>query len=107
MDIIMTMNLDMNIYTAFREGGLAEPQAKAVVSAITMAIDNRYAHHSDLLATKGDLAELKSATKSDLVELKSELRIEMANMKVDIIRWNVVTMFGAVGMIAAIMKFLH
>ena len=92
----MDMNMSLDMYTAFREGGLDEPHAKAVVSAITKVIDSRYEHHADHLATKGDLAELKA-----------DLRTEMANMKVDIVRWNVVTMFGAVGMIAAVMKFLH
>ena len=71
-----------------REAGAEEGLAEAIVEGLTAA----------------DTSEL--ATKADLAEVKSELKTEIAEVKSDILKW----MFGAIiaqtGIILAVVKFL-
>ncbi len=88
--------MELEIYNAFIKAGVAEADAKAVVESINKEIDKRYSLHSSQLATRGDIAELKTTVRSDL-----------ADFKIDMMKWTVGTTFAAVGLFAAITKIWH
>jgi hypothetical protein len=75
--------------------GMPEAQAEALADELTPLIDERLATKDDLanLATKADLADLKTVTKADLADLKSATRADLAEVKADLMKW----MFGAIG----------
>ena len=77
-------------------GGFSPEQARASAEALETAF-------SESVATKSDLAEVKSEIKADI----AGLRIEIAQSKNDIVRW----MFGfnlvMIGAIFGIIKFVH
>lgn len=77
--------MELEIYSAFVKAGVSESDAKAAVESINKEIDKRYALHSAQLATKGDLADAK----------------------VEIIKWTIGSMLGAVGLFATIAKIWH
>ena len=64
--------------------GMPEAQAEALADELTPLIDER-------IATKDDLANL--ATKADLADLKSATRADLAEVKADLMKWT----FGAIG----------
>ncbi len=82
-----------------REAGAEEGLAEAIVEGLTAADTSE-------LATKADLAEVKSELKTEIAEAKLELKTEIAEVKSDILKW----MFGAIiaqtGIILAVVKFL-
>ena len=85
--------MELEIYSAFVKAGVSAADAAAVVESISKEIDKRYALHSQQLATRGDLAELKTVLRSDLAEFK-----------VEIMKWTIGTMFAAVALFATITK---
>lgn len=72
------------LYDALKAANIPEEKARAAAEAMNQAVDSRYAFHSDLLATKSDLADAK----------------------VEIIKWSVGSIFVAVGLVATIIKLL-
>jgi hypothetical protein len=91
-------SLDLSIYSAFISAGVKEEDAKRAAESVSSAIDNRFALHSKMLATQGDVEKVR-------LEIE-KLRVEMEQMKAEIIRWNVVTMFGGLAALAVIQKML-
>jgi len=81
--------MELEIYEAFISAGVKEDKARAAVESINREIDKRYSLHADQLATRGDVIDVRK---------------ELAEAKVEIIRWTVGTMFGAVALFAAIIK---
>jgi len=59
-------------------GGFTPEQARASAEALEAAF-------SDVVATKSDIAELRSELKADIAELRSELKADIAEVKVDIV----------------------
>lgn len=88
--------MELEIYNAFVKAGVPEADAKAAVESINREIDKRYALHAAQLATRGDLADLKAAIRSDL-----------GDFKVDVMKWSIASIFGAVALFAAITKIWH
>lgn len=60
------------VYDALLAGGVPEDKARAAASAIPAAKD---------LATKQDIAELRSELKQDIAELRSELKQDIAILR--------------------------
>ena len=69
--------MELEIYSAFVKAGVSEADAKAAVESINKEIDKRYSLHAQQLFTKADGAELKA----------------------EIIKWPVGTVFAAVGLL--------
>lgn len=88
--------MELEIYNAFVKAGVAEADAKAAVESISKEIDKRYSLHADQLATRGDLGDLKTAIRTDI-----------ADFKVDMMKWTIGSIFGAVALFAAITKIWH
>ena len=63
--------------TALKQAGFAEPQAEAVVNTMGEALGGS-------VATKADLAELRTELKGDIAELRAELKGDLAATKADI-----------------------
>jgi hypothetical protein len=91
-------------------GGFTHTQAKAAAEAFAEATGQE-------LATKRDLKEVESRleAKIDKVEASLQARIKeveakietsAANLKVDILRWLVVTQIGLAGFMFAVIKFV-
>ena len=77
--------MELEIYSAFVKVGVSESDAKAAVESINIETDKRYALHAQQLFTKADGAELKA----------------------EIIKWSIGTVFAAVGLFAALTKLVH
>ena len=77
--------MELEIYNAFIKAGVPEADAKAAVESINKEIDKRYAVHAAQLFTKADGAELKA----------------------EIIKWSITTIFAAVGIFAGVTKLLQ
>ena len=60
--------------TALKQAGFAEPQAEAVVNTMGEALGGS-------VATKGDLAELRTELKGDIAELRAELKGDIAELR--------------------------
>jgi len=84
--------MELEIYSAFVKAGINETDAKNAVESISREIDSRYKLHSEALATKADIASVKT---------------ELAEAKIEIIKWTVATMFAAVALFATITKIWH
>ena len=84
--------MELEIYSAFVKAGVSEADAKAAVDSINREIDKRYNLHADRLATKTDLAELKT----ELIKAIAESQ-----------RWTITAIFAAAGLFAALGKILH
>ncbi|OIP19034.1 MAG: hypothetical protein CO105_14115 [Comamonadaceae bacterium CG_4_9_14_3_um_filter_60_33] len=86
------MSIDAVVFKTFRKLGADDADAAAFAEELNEAIDKRYALHADALATKTDLAELKT----DLIKAIAESQ-----------RWTITAMFAAVGIFAALTKVLN
>jgi translation initiation factor IF-2 len=87
--------MELEIYEAFISAGVKEDKAKAAVESINREIDKRYSLHTEKIATRGDVNELRNAVKADLAEAKTE-----------IIKWAIGSIFLAVGLFAVIVKVM-
>jgi multidrug resistance efflux pump len=91
--------MEIEIYSAFVEAGIAPDKAKAAVDSISKEIDKRYALHSAQLATRGDI----EGVRKDVADLRAEVAKAIAESQ----RWTITAMFGAVGLFAVISKVWH
>jgi hypothetical protein len=76
--------MEIEICNASVKAGVSESDARAAVESTNKEIDKRYALHAAQLFTKADGAELKA----------------------DVIKWSITTIFAAVGLFAALTKIL-
>ncbi|MCD6680967.1 MAG: CCDC90 family protein [Burkholderiaceae bacterium] len=72
------------LYDALLSAGVASDRAREVVDLFDRSVDERYGLHAQVLATKSDLAELRSATRSDLTEIRTEIVELRAETRSDI-----------------------
>jgi len=86
------VSIDAVVFKTFRKLGADDADAAAFAEELNAAIDKRYALHADALATKTDLAELKT----DLIKAIAESQ-----------RCTITAMFAAVGIFAALTKVLN
>ena len=77
--------MELELYNAFVKAGVPEADAKAAVESINKEIDKRYSLHAQQLFTKVDGAELKA----------------------EIIKWSIGTIFAAVGLFAVVSKLFR
>ncbi len=91
-------------------GGFSHAQAKAAAEAFADATGEQLATKADIAAVRADLKEieLRLEAKIDRVETRLEAKIEAssANLKVEILRWLVVTQIALAGFIFAAIRFV-
>lgn len=98
--------MELEIYSAFVNAGIAPEAAKAAVDSISKEIDKRYALHSQQLATHGDVEGVRkdiADVRTNIAEMEARLLRAMADMQ----RWTITALFAAVGLFAAISKVWH
>ena len=87
-----------------RNGGIEEGQARAHAEALDAAL-------RDSVATRNDLDELGRDLRGEIreVETRLEAKIETsaANLRVEILRWLVVTQIALAGFVFAAIKFVR
>jgi len=80
-------------------GGFTHSQAKAAAEAFAEAADQE-------LATKRDLKELEMRLEARIDRVEAKIETSAANLKVEILRWLVVTQAALAGFIFAAIKFV-
>jgi ribosomal protein L29 len=65
----------LKVAKRLREAGFTEPQAEAVIAAVQEGTEGAE------LATKPDLAELRTGLKTEFAELRAELKAELAALR--------------------------
>ena len=61
---------------ALKEAGFDDPQAEAVVATVGEAIGGS-------IATKADIAEVRTTTKADIAELRAEMKTDIAQLRAE------------------------
>jgi hypothetical protein len=75
----------------FTQHGFTEEHAELIVDAIN--------DQSDQLATKNDLAMLKTEINAKIIEIKSELKEEIKDIKIDLLKWMIPFFLTIIGLI--------
>ncbi|MBM3467725.1 MAG: hypothetical protein FJX70_07870 [Alphaproteobacteria bacterium] len=75
----------------FTQHGFTEEHAELIVDAIN--------DQSDQLATKNDLAMLKTELKAEILEVKTELKAEIKDTKIDLLKWMIPFFLTIIGLI--------
>ena len=88
--------MELEIFEALTAANVPADKARAAAASVKKEIDERYSLHATQLATRGDLADLKTSMRSDI-----------ADFKVDVMKWTIGSIFGAVALFAAITKIWH
>ena len=84
--------MELEIFQAFRKAGVDDATAQAAVESINREIDKRYNLHAAQLFTKAD---------------GNELRAQMAEMKTELIKWCVGSMFASAALYGALLKLIQ
>ena len=85
--------------------GFTDAQAEALTQALRRAQDidlSNLATKSDLAELRSDFSELRAATKADI----AEVRREIAEMKTELVKWMVGMAFAIVGAIVALERLI-
>ncbi len=83
-----------------KEAGIEERAARAHAEALDAAL-------RDSVATKGDVDAVRRELKETELRLDAKIETVGAALKVDILRWLVVTQLALGGFIFAVLKFLR
>lgn len=101
-------SFNVALLEALLSAGVAPDRARAVVDLFERSVDERYSLHSQILATKRDVAELEARLARDMAEMEGRLsrdiaanrteiagtkveisgfRVDIAGIKADIVKW--------------------
>ena len=122
---------DTALMEALLSVGISPERARAVVESFDRSIDERYSLHSQVLATKRDVAELETRLTRDLAEIETRLTREVgacseriaaadartgemyanlsariADSKTDTLKWMLAALTAQTALLAAIAKLL-
>ncbi|BAP89292.1 uncharacterized protein E1O_21610 [Burkholderiales bacterium GJ-E10] len=80
--------MEMEMFTALRSAGVPEDKARAATESVAHEIDRCFRTRTEPLATKGDLAELRSAitelraaTQADIADLRATTQADIADLR--------------------------
>lgn len=96
----MTATQSFKIYEILQRHFKNNDDAKTVVQEIEFIIESKIAEKSNILATKGDIASLKSELKEDLLKFQVDVEKRFNS----IVMWTVGTGIGVVGLIFSVIK---
>ena len=99
------------------DAGMASPIAEALADEYTQLLERNLSTKQDIARLEGttrqDIARLEETTRQDIARLEettrqdiARLEIRLADSKVEIIKWNVGTMFAFGAILLALLKFL-
>ena len=93
-------NLDTHeIVKDVKAAGFTEEQAEAVTRAVKPAQDldlSNLATKTDLAELRTDFTELRAAAKTDLAELRAATKTDLAELRAELIKWVVGVGFAQV-----------
>ena len=69
---------------ALTQAGFAPPQAEAITDTIRAAFTDSVATKTDIAALRSDTAELRAELKGDMAELRAELKGDMAELRAEL-----------------------
>ena len=117
-----TLTFDKLAYVdRLKAAGMGEREARALADGLDQALREEVATKTDLAAVKtelsadlaalktelsADLAALKTELSADIAALKTELSVDIAAVKHDMLRWMVGMAFAQVGLTVALIRFL-
>lgn len=108
----MSARLDtLQISKEAKEAGFNEKQAEFYAhyaQNLVNIIDSQIVTKQDVENLRDDIKGFKQGLELKLAEAKRDLELKLAEAKVDIIKWQIGTLFTVVGIIVAIFfKFSH
>lgn len=83
-----------------KEAGVDDKQARAHADALDAAL-------RDGVATRGDIDDLRRELRATETKLETKIETAVANLKVDVLRWLVLTQVALAGVIIAVVKFMR
>ena len=101
--LLENRTVELENYNAFRTAGLTEDNARAVVESINQAIDQRYALHSQQLATQGDVEKVRVDVERVRTEIE-KVRADVAKSEANIIKWVVGAIIASAGLAMTIAR---
>jgi hypothetical protein len=122
---VATLTFDKLAYVdRLKAAGMGEREARALAEGLDQALREEVATKTDLAAVKTELATDIAAVKADLAAVKAELkadnaavrtelkadiaavRTDLAAVKHDLLRWMVGMAFAQAGLTVALIRFL-
>jgi multidrug resistance efflux pump len=91
--------MELEIFEALTAANVPAVKARQAAQSIERAIDRRYELHATQMATRGDI----DTVRKEMAEMKTERIKAIAESQ----RWTITAIFAAVGLFAALSKFLH
>ena len=96
------------------EADLTPAQADAITDAVRLAAEHdaaavdveTLATKSDVAAVKSDLAAVEAALKSDVAAVEACVRADVAALELRLIKWMVGTGVGVAGLVVAALRLL-
>jgi hypothetical protein len=106
-----TLTFDKLAYVdRLQAAGMGEREARALAEGLDQALREEVATKTDIAAVKtelaADIAALKTELSADITALKTELSADIAAVKHDVLRWIVGMAFAQVGLTVALIRFL-
>jgi hypothetical protein len=76
-------SFNVALLEALLSAGVSNERARKVVDLFDQAVDERYGLHSQVLATKRDVAELETGLAREI----AQARTQIAETKADLLKW--------------------
>jgi predicted translin family RNA/ssDNA-binding protein len=90
--------MELEIFEALTAANVPADKARAAAASVKREIDERYSLHAAQLATRGDVADVKTSVES--------VRREVAETKAEMVKWFVGTIIAVAGITAALLKLM-
>jgi hypothetical protein len=115
---VATLTFDKLAYVdRLKAAGVGEREARALAEGLDQALREEVATKTDLAAVKtelaADIAAVRTELAADIAAVKTELRAEIAAVRIDLaavkhdmLRWMVGMAFAQVGLTVALIRFL-
>ena len=92
---MVIVTTDIQLFQILKQK-LGEKEAEALVSFVDSRIREGNEASTKTLATKEDLAHLRTELKEDNANLRAELKTEIASTKAEIIKWMFIFWIGQI-----------
>ena len=90
--------MQITLYRALLDAGMAQDKATTIVEGIESEITNTFDRKSVLFATKDDISGLKVSM--------AQLETKLANVESSLIKWNVGTILAGMAIMFAALRLL-
>lgn len=102
-----TLTFDKLAYVdRLKAAGVGEREARALAEGLDQALREEVATKTDLAAVKTELAADIAAVRTELAAQIATVRTDLAAVKHDLLRWMVGMAFAQAGLTVALIRFL-